>query len=93
MELNQSGSSERLAWILLASVVLSRLPNTKPTGSRRSNCFPFHPGNFYTLKMLLDRNTNKCFYKDTAKHLDKYQNNCINKSNYNAFKLFKTRTF
>ena len=33
--------------------------------------------------MLCHRDTNMCYDKDRAEHLDKCQNKCINKSRYN----------
>ena len=42
--------------------------------------FPqFHSKLVYMLKMLFDRDTNKCFDKDITKYLDKYHNKRINK--------------
>ena len=35
--------------------------------------FSFCSRRFYKLKILLDRDTNKCFDKDLTKYLDKYQ--------------------
>ena len=43
------------------------------TGSRRSS-FSFRSRKFYRPKMILDRDTNKCYYNDITKYLDKYRN-------------------
>ena len=45
------------------------------TGSRSSYCSKL----VYMLKILFDRDTNKCFDKDITKYLDKYHNKSINK--------------
>ena len=37
----------------------------------------FRSSRFYRLKMLCDRDTNKCFDKDITKYLDKNHNKCF----------------
>ena len=39
----------------------------------------FRSSRVFSLKMLCDRDTNKCFDKDITEYLDKYHNKRINK--------------